>query len=200
MTHPFSFHPKSSILLLCGCLLSHDQSVHAFVPASLPRNYPFYLTSTVSDGQIDFFFPLPNDEDEHYMDPLDLYLSQRANKFARFLSFLDDETDTKETTNSQDAQREEASYEEEAIQCFIVNYDQVENEGATPEVYCTPNVEEFAWFNGLDKNNLVNTQDFPSLILFECVDSASPRGVPEWECKVQEDDGINEDDRDGWGI
>jgi len=192
MNDPFCCHFKSSIILLGSCLLFHHQSIHAFVPAILTRNYPFYLTSTVSDGQIDFFFPLPDGEDEYYMDPLDLCLSQRANKFARFLSFLNgDETDTKETTNSQD---------EEAIQCFIVNYGQVENEGATPEVHCTSNVEEFTWFHGYDLDDLVNTQDFPSLLLTECVDGASPRGLPEWECKVQEDIDVNEDDWDGWGI
>jgi len=130
------------------------------------------------------------------MDPLDLYPSQGAKTFARFLSFLDcDKPDAEEIANSREDEGEAD------IQCFIVNYGQVESEGATPEVHCTSNVEEFTWFHGYDLDDLVNVKDLPSLSLTECVDGASPRGLPEWECEVQEGvDIVNEDDWDGWGI
>lgn len=72
--------------------------------------------------------------------------------------------------------------DEQAIQCFIVNAFEVEEEGATPEIVCTPEPEEYAWFNGLDRNamKVTNGETEDSL---ECVEGASPRGVPEWECR-----------------
>lgn len=72
--------------------------------------------------------------------------------------------------------------DEKAIQCFIVNAFQVEEEGAIPEVICTPDPDDYAWFNGLDRETMLPADGHHDDFL-ECVEGASPRGVPEWECK-----------------
>jgi hypothetical protein len=66
-------------------------------------------------------------------------------------------------------------------ECFIVNQEAVLMEGELPEVVCTNAPEDYAWFNGIDKEALVPT-DATSEENLECVEKASPRGLPEWEC------------------
>jgi hypothetical protein len=66
-------------------------------------------------------------------------------------------------------------------ECFIVNQEAVLLEGELPEVVCTNAPEEYAWFNGIDKKALIPT-DTTSEENLECVEKASPRGLPEWEC------------------
>ena len=70
---------------------------------------------------------------------------------------------------------------EEAIECFIVNFFEVEEEGAAPHVVCTSQPEEYAWFNGIDRQAMKETDGILEGAL-ECVEGASPRGYPEWEC------------------
>ena len=76
--------------------------------------------------------------------------------------------------------------DEKAIQCFIVNAFEVEEEGAEPEVVCTPEPEDYAWFNGLERDAMKPMEESNEKFL-ECVEGASPRGVPEWECKKAEE-------------
>lgn len=82
--------------------------------------------------------------------------------------------------------------DDEAIQCFIVNAFEVEEEGAEPEIVCTPKPDEYAWFNGLDREDMKPANDASaSDDILECVEGASPRGVPEWECKKKREEDIS---------
>ena len=72
--------------------------------------------------------------------------------------------------------------DEKAIQCFIVNEFEVEEEGVDPEIVCTQDPDDYAWFNGLDRDAMKPTNGESESFL-ECVEGASPKGVPEWECK-----------------
>ena len=71
--------------------------------------------------------------------------------------------------------------DEKVIQCFIVNAFEVDEEGAFPEVVCTPEPDEYAWFNGLSRESMRPADGINEGSL-ECVEGYSPRGVPEWEC------------------
>jgi hypothetical protein len=82
--------------------------------------------------------------------------------------------------------------QEQAIQCFIVNAFEVEEEGADPEIVCTPDPDDYAWFNGLDRDAMKDATGESDNFL-ECVEGASPRGVPEWECKKAADEGSFEE-------
>jgi len=74
--------------------------------------------------------------------------------------------------------------EKKAIQCFIVNAFEVDEEGAEPQIICTAEPDEYAWFNGLERDHMMPAQDTTvSGEFLECIEGASPRGVPEWECK-----------------
>jgi hypothetical protein len=75
-----------------------------------------------------------------------------------------------------------ADDDEKAIQCYVVNEFEVVEEGVEPDIVCTPEPDDYAWFNGLDRNAMKVT-DGESEDSLECVEGASPRGVPEWECK-----------------
>jgi hypothetical protein len=72
--------------------------------------------------------------------------------------------------------------EASAIECFIVNNELVQTEGDAPEVVCTSEPDEYAWFNGIDPEALKPTEGTEEGGT-ECVEGASPRGIPEWECK-----------------
>lgn len=71
---------------------------------------------------------------------------------------------------------------EKATQCYIINAFDVEEEGAIPEIVCTPDPDDYAWFNGLERESMKLT-DAECDDFMECVAGASPRGVPEWECR-----------------
>lgn len=73
--------------------------------------------------------------------------------------------------------------DEKVIQCFIVNAFEVDEEGAFPEVVCTPEPDEYAWFNGLSREAMQPADGVYGQDFLECVEGHSPRGVPEWECK-----------------
>ena len=72
--------------------------------------------------------------------------------------------------------------EDKPIQCFLIQTDDDKDVVLTPQIVCTPNPEEYAWFNGLDKDQLVPTDGIHDEAL-QCVEYESPRGVPEWECE-----------------
>jgi hypothetical protein len=82
---------------------------------------------------------------------------------------------------------QELEQQEQALQCFVVNFDMVQEDGETPEVFCTSEPEEFAWFHGMDLQKLKSTDIIKDEAFQECVEGASPRGIPEWECKVGDD-------------
>lgn len=85
--------------------------------------------------------------------------------------------------HEQQQQEQQQDQEEEAIACFIVNFFEVEEEGAEPHVVCTSQPDEYAWFNGIERHYMVETDGMLEGAL-ECVEGASPRGFPEWECKT----------------
>ena len=69
-----------------------------------------------------------------------------------------------------------------AIECFLVTDQAVVAEGDPPKIVCTSDPDEYAWFNGIDPKKLHKT-DVVSEFATECVEGASPRGIPEWECQ-----------------
>ena len=86
--------------------------------------------------------------------------------------------------NKQEPQQQRQE-QEQAIECFIVNFFEVEQQGATPHVVCTSQPDEYAWFNGIERHDMVETDGILPGAL-ECVEGASPRGFPEWECTQTE--------------
>jgi hypothetical protein len=68
------------------------------------------------------------------------------------------------------------------IECYLVTDQAVVAEGDPPKIVCTSDPEEYAWFNGIDPKKLHKT-DIVSELSTECVEGASPRGIPEWECQ-----------------
>ena len=85
---------------------------------------------------------------------------------------------------------EAASSNSEDVQCYLIENDDddgQDGEGsgavsdAKPTVVCTAEPEEYAWFNGIDEKKLRPT-DGTETGATECIEGASPRGTPEWEC------------------
>ena len=76
----------------------------------------------------------------------------------------------------------ESTMQPPAIECYLVTDEAVLGEGVPPKVVCTSEPEDYAWFNGIDPAKLLKT-DTVSELATECVEGASPRGIPEWECK-----------------
>lgn len=78
-------------------------------------------------------------------------------------------------------ENKQQAQQEQAIECFVVNSFQVDREGATPHVVCTSQPDEYAWYNGIERQDMVETDGaLPGAL--ECVQGASPRGFTEWEC------------------
>lgn len=84
------------------------------------------------------------------------------------------------------AEEEVSVNEKEPIECYVVNDASVVIEGEAPVVVCTSEPEEYAWFNGLDPKAMRPTDGVEEGGV-ECVEGASPRGIPEWECKQKEE-------------
>jgi hypothetical protein len=63
---------------------------------------------------------------------------------------------------------------EDTIECFVV--------GETPDVVCTSEPDDYAWYNGIDPEQLKPTDAIKEGAV-ECVEGESRRGKPEWECK-----------------
>mmetsp|Transcript_29710 Transcript_29710/g.38855 ORF Transcript_29710/g.38855 Transcript_29710/m.38855 type:complete len:123 (+) Transcript_29710:266-634(+) len=68
------------------------------------------------------------------------------------------------------------------IECYLTNEEEVVIDGETPQVICTSEPEEYAWFNGIDPDKMKKTDGMEEGKL-ECVEGSSPRGVEEWECQ-----------------
>mmetsp|Transcript_11990 Transcript_11990/g.19890 ORF Transcript_11990/g.19890 Transcript_11990/m.19890 type:complete len:122 (+) Transcript_11990:47-412(+) len=81
---------------------------------------------------------------------------------------------------------EESVNEDDPIECFVVNDQLVATEGEAPVVVCTSEPDEYAWFNGLDPKAMRPTDGMEEGAV-ECVEGASPRGIPEWECKQDDE-------------
>ena len=91
------------------------------------------------------------------------------------ISLASDKTATEESANSDVLQ-------ETPIECYLVNEDEVVEEGAAPKVVCTSDPDEYAWMEGLDRNQMQPTDGVENMT-GQCVEGASPTGKPEWECK-----------------
>ena len=83
----------------------------------------------------------------------------------------------------------EAASNTEDVQCYLIENDKDgqddESSGdltsAKPTVVCTSEPEAYAWYNGLNANQMKPTDGNDSGAT-ECIEGASPRGTPEWEC------------------
>ena len=83
----------------------------------------------------------------------------------------------------------EAASNTEDVQCYLIENDEDgqddESSGdltsAKPTVVCTSEPEAYAWYNGLNENQMKPTDGTDSGAT-ECIEGASPRGTPEWEC------------------
>jgi hypothetical protein len=62
------------------------------------------------------------------------------------------------------------------------NNNNYQDEASIPQIVCTSNPEEYAWFHGIDQDRMVLTDGIYNQA-FQCVEGESPRGVPEWECE-----------------
>lgn len=75
------------------------------------------------------------------------------------------------------------------VQCYLIEDKEDDQDGessgdltsAKPTVVCTSEPEAYAWFNGLNENQMKPTDGTDSEAT-ECIEGASPRGTPEWEC------------------
>jgi hypothetical protein len=75
--------------------------------------------------------------------------------------------------------------EDKPILCYLIQPTTTstdDNASGIPQIVCTSNPEEYAWFYGIDKEQLILTHGIHDAAL-QCVEGASPRGVPEWECE-----------------
>mmetsp|Transcript_24129 Transcript_24129/g.42823 ORF Transcript_24129/g.42823 Transcript_24129/m.42823 type:complete len:133 (-) Transcript_24129:2817-3215(-) len=76
--------------------------------------------------------------------------------------------------------------EDRPIQCFLIQQkskdENDEGNYNSVQVICTSNPDEYAWFNGIEPEQMVPTDGIYDEAV-QCVEGASPRGVPEWECE-----------------
>mmetsp|Transcript_70116 Transcript_70116/g.106026 ORF Transcript_70116/g.106026 Transcript_70116/m.106026 type:complete len:148 (+) Transcript_70116:94-537(+) len=93
------------------------------------------------------------------------------------------------STSPKNKQHRQSS--EPPMECYLVEeddeeVDDFESENSLayqkPRVVCTTAPDEYAWFNGIDPERLIPT-DATETGALECVEGASPRGIPEWECE-----------------
>jgi len=71
----------------------------------------------------------------------------------------------------------------ENIHCYVTNDDELSlGKDDKPEIVCTSEPEDYAWFNGIDPNKMRET-DGTEEGTEECVEGYSHKGTPEWECK-----------------
>ena len=84
----------------------------------------------------------------------------------------------------------EAASNTEDVQCYLIENDDDDDQddessgdlaSAKPTVVCTSEPKEHAWYNGLDENQMKPTDGTDSGAT-QCIEGASPRGTPEWEC------------------
>jgi hypothetical protein len=82
--------------------------------------------------------------------------------------------------------------EDKPILCYLIststtttttnNDDEQQQQPMIPQIVCTSNPEEYAWYYGIDEEQMVLTDCIHDAAL-QCVEGESPRGVPEWECE-----------------
>lgn len=84
--------------------------------------------------------------------------------------------------------------EDDPIECYLIFQDAEDEDGdeihnrrfplamEKQKVVCTSAPDEYAWFNGIDEENMIPLEN-EILGALECVEGASPRGIPEWECR-----------------
>eukprot|EP00986_Skeletonema_menzelii_P011269 scaffold5772_cov145-Skeletonema_menzelii.AAC.4 len=68
------------------------------------------------------------------------------------------------------------------VTCFIVNDEEIINEGEKPHVVCTSEPEDYAWFNGVDPENMREVDEIVEGVE-NCIQGESFKGKPEWECE-----------------
>ena len=91
-------------------------------------------------------------------------------------------TTTASPTTSNSKSGENDNVVAPTMECFLVTDQAIVGDNDPPMVVCTTNPEEYAWYHGIDPTRLQKTTTTP-LTAMECVEGASPRGIPEWECK-----------------
>ncbi|CAB9504844.1 expressed unknown protein [Seminavis robusta] len=69
--------------------------------------------------------------------------------------------------------------EDKPIECFLVFTEDDDSVAAPPQVVCTSQPDEYAWFNGIKRDNLVPTDGVHEHAV-QCVEGESPRGSPWW--------------------
>mmetsp|Transcript_1078 Transcript_1078/g.2518 ORF Transcript_1078/g.2518 Transcript_1078/m.2518 type:complete len:127 (+) Transcript_1078:172-552(+) len=72
--------------------------------------------------------------------------------------------------------------ETEDVTCYVVNDEEMIEENADPQVVCTSEPDDYAWFNGIDPKAMRET-DGTEEGAGECVETENYKGKPEWECK-----------------
>lgn len=72
--------------------------------------------------------------------------------------------------------------DDDDVTCFIVNDEDIILDEAKPEVVCTSEPDDYAWFEGIERKKMRETDGTESGAE-ECVETASYKGKPEWECK-----------------
>jgi hypothetical protein len=75
---------------------------------------------------------------------------------------------------------------DQPVECYLLvtddNDDMVVTENESFRIVCTSEPDEYAWFNGLSPQHMQKTDDI-FVGKMQCVEGASPRGTPEWECQ-----------------
>ena len=72
--------------------------------------------------------------------------------------------------------------DEDDVTCYVTNDEEIVTEGEKPNIVCTSEPEEYAWFNGVDPKAMRKT-DGTQEGTDSCVEVESYMGKPEWECK-----------------
>lgn len=72
--------------------------------------------------------------------------------------------------------------DEDDVTCYVTNDEEIVTEGEKPNVVCTSEPEEYAWFNGVDPKAMRKT-DGTQECTDSCIEVESYMGKPEWECK-----------------
>lgn len=141
---------------------------------SLPLS--LLVGSIISVAHAFVVVPSPNSQ-HHVVATVQVHVtktSPRTNSLARHLSAM--------AFMTKDGRDETEEAPAPPIECYLVTDQAVVAEGEPPKIVCTSEPEEYAWFNGIDPKKLHKT-DVVSELSTECVEGASPRGIPEWECK-----------------
>ena len=68
------------------------------------------------------------------------------------------------------------------VTCYVTNDEEIVTEGEKPNVVCTSEPEEYAWFNGVDPKAMRKT-DGTQEGTDSCIEVESYMGKPVWECK-----------------